>query len=308
MKGLVFAGCSFTWGQGLYFYSDLNHTPKFDDWVYDYSLMTDALIKYKDTVRFPRLVANHFNTFEVCKVTNGGSDVTSLMFLKKIFNKYEEPTDEQIRSCTWLNEENYYFDDIEYVIFQMTQPYRSRFKFVYKGKDYFVHPTPDFDNASIVLDKSSDGSENPVENGIDTIFFPWLDENNYTIQDYLDLHMNHFNNTIKDYLQHLESKGIKTKVLFWVNESSSMFEDDFYKERHILLEHEGKTYKTISDLQNSSKERFVIAYDKEGFGGEIPENAKSDLHPSKYCHEVIAKAVINCINQDLNVDKSEKKI
>ena len=23
MKGLVFGGCSFTWGQGLYYYSDL---------------------------------------------------------------------------------------------------------------------------------------------------------------------------------------------------------------------------------------------------------------------------------------------
>ena len=23
MKGIIFGGCSFTWGQGLYFYSDL---------------------------------------------------------------------------------------------------------------------------------------------------------------------------------------------------------------------------------------------------------------------------------------------
>jgi hypothetical protein len=75
-----------------------------------------------------------------------------------------------------------------------------------------------------------------------------------------------------------------------------MFDDDFYKQRHILLEHEGKTYKTISDLQLSCKERFVIAYDKEGFGGQIPENALTDYHPSKYCHEVIAKNVINSIS------------
>jgi hypothetical protein len=299
MKGIVFAGCSYTWGQGLYFYSDLNHTPKFDDWVYDYSLMTDALIKFKDTIRYPRLVANHFNTFEVCKKTNGGSDVTSLMFLKKLFSKYEEPADDPvITSAPWLTEENYYFDDIEYVIFQMTQPYRSRFKFIYDGKDYFVHPNSDLDDVSIVLERTPDGVENPVENGIETIFFKWLDENNYTIQDYLDLHVNHFNNTVKEYLQHLESHGIKTKVLFWVNESSVVFEDDFYKERHILLEHEGKIYKTISDLQNSGKERFLIALDKEGFGGVIPENALTDRHPSKYCHEVIAKSVINSIIKD----------
>jgi hypothetical protein len=301
MKGLVFAGCSFTWGQGLYFYSDLNHTPKFDEWVYDYSLMTDALIKFKDTIRFPRLVANYFNTFDVCKATNGGSDVTSLMFLKKLFDKYEEPASDEIRTASWLTEENYYFDDIEYIIFQMTQPYRSGFKFLYKEKYYFVYPTPDFDNVSVVHEVSEDGSQFPLKNGVDDIFFKWLDENNYSVQDYLDLHMNHFNDEIKTYLGYLETKGIKTKVLFWVNESSAVFDDNFYKDRHILLEHEGKTYKTISDLQSSCKERFVIAYDKEGFGGEIPENAKSDHHPSKYCHEVIAKNVINSINNDKNV-------
>jgi hypothetical protein len=298
MKGLVFAGCSFTWGQGLYFYSDLNHTPKFEDWVYDYSLMTDALIKFKDTIRFPRLVANHFNTFEVCKKTNGGSDVTSLMFLKKLFGKYEEPVNDHINVSTWLTEENYYFDDIEYVIFQMTQPYRSGFKIIYKGKDYWVYPNPPFNNVSMIHETLEDGSQHPMENGVDDIFFKWLDENNYTIQDYLDIHMNHFNNEVKNYLEHLEENGVKTKVLFWVNESSVVFEDDFYKERHILLEHEGKTYQTISDLQNSCKERFVIKHDKQGFGGEIPENALTDLHPSKYCHEVIAKNVINSISND----------
>jgi hypothetical protein len=298
MKGLVFAGCSFTWGQGLYFYSNLNHTPKFDEWVYDYSLMTDALIKFKDTIRFPRLVANHFNTFEVCKKTNGGSDVTSLMFLKKLFDKYEEPVNDLIKSSSWLTEENYYFDDIEYVIFQMTQPYRSGFKFIYKGKDYFVYPTPPFNNVSIIHEVLEDGSQHPLKNGVDDIFFKWLDENNYTIQDYLDLHMNHFNNEIKNYLGYLEANGIKTKVLFWVNDLSMLFDDDFYKERHILLEHEGKTYKTINDLQISCKERFVIKNDKQGFGGEVPENALTDLHPSKYCHEVIAKNVINSISND----------
>ena len=303
MKGLVFAGCSFTWGQGLYFYSDLNHTPKFDDWVYDYSLMTDALIKFKDTIRFPRLVANHFNTFDVCKATNGGSDVTSLMFLKKIFDKYQQTANPLIRSCPWLSEENYYFDDIEYVIFQMTQPYRSGFKFIYKGKDYIVYPTPRFNNVSIIREMLEDGLEENVENGIDDIFLKWLDENNYTIQDYLDLHMNHFNNEIKNYLKYLEANGIKTKVLFWMNESSVVFDDDFYKDRHILLKHEGKTYKTIWDLQNSCEERFVIAHDKEGFGGEIPENALRDLHPSKYCHEVIAKNVINSISNDYKIKK-----
>jgi hypothetical protein len=103
---------------------------------------------------------------------------------------------------------------------------------------------------------------------------------------------------VKDYLLHLESKGIKTKVLFWVNDSEELFEDEFFLQRHILLDYEGIVYKTIGDLQNSDKEKFTIAYDKDGFGGTIPESALNDLHPSKLCHEIIANGIIKSISED----------
>ena len=102
MKGLLFGGCSFTWGQGLYFYSELPNLYNPPPYQYHADKITDAQIKFKDTIRFPRLVANYFNTFDVCKATNGGSDVTSLMFLKKLFDKYEEPASDEIRTASWL--------------------------------------------------------------------------------------------------------------------------------------------------------------------------------------------------------------
>jgi hypothetical protein len=298
MKGLVFAGCSYTWGQGLYFYSDLNHLPKFEDWVYDYSLMTDALIKYKDTIRYPRLVANHFKTFEVCKVTNGGSDLTSINFLKKIFDKYGSPVDDDghLRSCVWLSTENYHFDDIEYVIFQTTQPYRSKFKIKYKNKNYFVYPNSDLNKVSVVMGLNDIGEEYVMEDGIDTIFYNWLMENNYQVEDFLKMHLEYWTNEIKTYLIFLEKKGIKTKILNWTNDYSDiMSKDDFCSKRIINLEYGNKTYKTISDLQNSDLQKFTIANDTHGFNGVKPEEAKTDYHPSKYCHEILSKNIIKSI-------------
>jgi hypothetical protein len=128
MNGILFAGCSFTWGQGLYYYSDLKRIPTMEEWSFDYSLMTDALIDYKNTVRYPRLVANHFKTFEVCRDTNGGSDEDSLQFIKMAF----DIKDRKEGSFDYLTYKRFKYEDISYVIFQTTQPYRSSFKFVYK--------------------------------------------------------------------------------------------------------------------------------------------------------------------------------
>ena len=49
-KGMVFAGCSFTWGQGLYFYSDLPnlYMPK-DPYTFHMNKVTMAQINFKNT-------------------------------------------------------------------------------------------------------------------------------------------------------------------------------------------------------------------------------------------------------------------
>ena len=84
-KGIVFTGCSFTWGQGLYYYSNLQTLKEPGMYRYDQSLVNSAHRRYMASVRFPRLVANHFKTFEVVSENNGGRDMDSFNFLKKVF-------------------------------------------------------------------------------------------------------------------------------------------------------------------------------------------------------------------------------
>ena len=66
MNGIVFLGCSFTWGQGLYFYSGLD-TLKLPDneYMFNQNEVTHAHIMYKNKFRFARLVADEFKTFEL---------------------------------------------------------------------------------------------------------------------------------------------------------------------------------------------------------------------------------------------------
>jgi hypothetical protein len=116
MKGIIFAGCSFTLGQGLYYYSNLPNVIKLSDSEFNQKFITDAQIKFKNTLHYPRLVANHFNTFEVVKSNNGGSEYDSFEFIEDSFNG-KSPI------CC-LN-----YDDIEYIIFQTSQITRNKFKF-----------------------------------------------------------------------------------------------------------------------------------------------------------------------------------
>jgi hypothetical protein len=126
MKGIIFVGCSFTWGQGLYFYSDLIDVPKMGDVDFHQHLLKDSHCKFKDTLRFPRLVANHFNTFEVVKKQNGGNDESSIEFVNSLFNGSNE-----------IYKFNY--DDFDYLIFQTSQIVRNKFKFEYDGKTYDIN-------------------------------------------------------------------------------------------------------------------------------------------------------------------------
>ena len=62
MKGIIFAGDSFTWGQGLYFYSELPRLfyPPFNQYIGDNVTKSHRL--FKNTKSFTRLVSNYFNT------------------------------------------------------------------------------------------------------------------------------------------------------------------------------------------------------------------------------------------------------
>lgn len=292
MKGIIFAGCSFTWGQGLYYYSDLKTIPTFDEWVKDYNLMGNAPINYKNTIRFPRIVSNHFSTYEVCRETNGGSDEASFMFIDVLF----EEDREKYRHQGHLTSQFYKYEEIEYIIFQSSQPQRCSYKIVVGDVEYKVYINDNQTNRTRVSKMGLHGNEYDLteKEGL-MLVYKWLIDNELTIDEFYLIHLKNQVNTIKNNFKFYESKNIKTKLLLWPNDLLELvLSDDYLSERLIPLFYQNKIFKTIDELF-SYDGTLIIEKDFMGFSGSIPKIALGDRHPSKKCHEIIADSVIKSI-------------
>jgi len=78
-KGILGIGCSFTWGESLYYYSDLENLP-----ITEYHNFVDSEVNlsmraYKDRHRYVRKLADYYDTWELVLSHNGGSNVNSFI-------------------------------------------------------------------------------------------------------------------------------------------------------------------------------------------------------------------------------------
>jgi hypothetical protein len=79
-KGILGIGCSFMWGEGLYYYSNLSNTPRLTE-THKFpgtDVLSEAHIKFKDKHRFLQLVSDEYNTWNISNVGNGGSNVRNI--------------------------------------------------------------------------------------------------------------------------------------------------------------------------------------------------------------------------------------
>jgi hypothetical protein len=268
MKGILFGGCSFTWGQGLYFYSNLPnlYNPKS---IYEFKSynVTKAQIRFKNTLYYPRLVANHFNTFEVVKDTNGGSEDENFTFFKNLFKNEKE-----FISSHKLD--TYTYEDFDYIILQLSAITRNKFKFNVGGKEF-----------SCIM--SNENNSNIIE---------YMKLNNYTFDDCYEQFLNQQYDRLKSELMFYQNKGIKIKIILWFDDLLSRIEsDEFFKGKLITLNYDNKIFNTIWGMSNSYDEMRIISdphFDKIKF---------NDAHPSKLLHRVIADSVITSIENDLKL-------
>jgi hypothetical protein len=241
MKGIIFAGCSFTWGQGLYFYSDFpNVVPQTDDDFHPDKL-TDAHIKFKDSIRFPRLVANHFNTIEIVRKPNGGNDKMSMDFVNGILNDGGD-------------DGKYYIGEIDYIILQTSQIVRNGFEFIYNNTKY-----------------------NITDSHSDKVFINWLIQENLTYDEWFTSFCQQVFDDIKKFFIFYEEKGIKTRVLSWQNDLVPyILNDKFMNDRHIKLDYMTDRYNSIDDLVKSNQ-NMLIATDYSTFEKPINDRHPSKL-------------------------------
>ena len=266
MKGIIFSGCSFTWGQGLYYYSGLPTLKEPPPNTYDSTLLTPAHVRYMETLRYPRIVANHFNTFEVVSKQNGGSEESSLNFIKAAFGLKE--------GFSHFIDDKFSYEEIEYVIIQTSQVNRNSFYYIYNEEEKWF-------NINVAETKPD--------------FYEWLIESEkITLSEWQERHTKFYFDELRSLMQHLENLNVKTKILCWENDYIDLIRSDlFVYNRFIELNFRGENFKSIRDLMNRHT-HLAICSDHDNF-----KTPPQDHHPSKECHEIIAQSIINSIKKDI---------
>ena len=89
-KGVFGLGCSYTWGEGLYYYSDLDNLPFKSEHHFNPDSITPAMELYKDNNKFIKLVADYLNTWWWTNRGNGGTNMSNLTYAKEGFYTYDK--------------------------------------------------------------------------------------------------------------------------------------------------------------------------------------------------------------------------
>ena len=103
-------GCSFTWGQGLWYYSYSPTVIEDKPYQFNPSLLNESHHKFKDSRRFARLVADHFeNDNEDVDVQLAQPDFESLVPYS-VLGVPEQATNRQIKKTYFKLSKQYHPD------------------------------------------------------------------------------------------------------------------------------------------------------------------------------------------------------
>lgn len=267
-RGIAFAGCSFTWGQGLYYYSDLPSLIEQPLNSYDSNLVHFSHRKAAHRLRFARQVADYFDTFEIVHYNNGGN-------LDAIIQYWKEHAFQSGDARILASEKNpvyraYDPRDIEYFVLQCTQWSRT------VVDNIIDQPVQRWQ----LLDQHTE------------VFKEYLNANQLTLDQYIDQCKLEDVRAYKNLLEYVESLGIKTLIMTWPEDLLKYIgKDPWLDARMIKFDYLGHTYNSIEKLIENNL-GMTLDTDYQNF-----EEPPTDNHPSLLCHRVIATAIIEKIKE-----------
>jgi hypothetical protein len=250
IKKMIFAGCSFTYGHGLWHYTKEEGLPKNDEVIHYYQFPKS--LYFMEDNRFAKLVSNYFNCYPALKPTTSGSDETSLEFLRQLLSI--EPIRNQ-----WTDERLNY-DEASYLIFQTS--YLDRCALYENGEKMKIY----------------DSQINWGEMG----------KIKKEFQRFWDDLKNYYYNKIREMFIFLEEKNIKCYMLALTDDYYDLIqEDDYIKKRFIELEYDGKSFNNYLDLFKHDQ-KLIIANDIDNFN-DPPKDFHPTLKCHKVVADSIIK-------------------
>lgn len=264
MKGIVFAGCSFTWGEGLELYSNLPTLNLESIKRYGYHFpdsgyyMPKSHLKFIESNRFSRLVSQYFGTFDVVAEKNGGNHNTMLNHIRKSLIDYK--------------------DDVGLIVVQLTE-YLRGIKFRGYDRD-LIRMVESY------YDVKSGNSDNHLKYYHDII-------ETYIDDEPMDYVKKIGKEKLNKFIDELENINKETNIPIkflgsWVQPDLPI-ENRFYDTNLIRLKYKTKEYKTISDLLSEHNDELIIANELKW---------SNNWHPNLKCQKIISKNIINYIEKN----------
>lgn len=90
MENIVFAGCSYTWGQSLWYHGNFENDNHPRDGMFYSDMICPECMNYMVENRFANQVSKHFGKEARVKATNGGSNTDVLQFCKEAMDSQTE--------------------------------------------------------------------------------------------------------------------------------------------------------------------------------------------------------------------------
>jgi hypothetical protein len=277
VKGMIFAGCSFTWGQGLNYYNNFPTNVEMPLGKFDKVFLTASQVKYIEKYRFPKLVADHYNTFEFVRWANGGSNQDATSWFNTLFNQVSNLDTQEVLIIEGQRPMRVDYSEISHIIFQFTQPERDKIKLVIDGKTYNEGYLEWVELYNEQLEK-------------------YLDVNNLDFEEWTELSIIQSIQNVKNFLQDCENKGIQIIITTWPFENLKyIYNDEWLFQRLLPLKYKGETFYSFHDLVGGTgremlpppNKELVICHDYENF-----ITPPTDMHLSKQGHKVIADSLI----------------
>lgn len=295
IKGMIFAGCSFTWGQGLNYYNDFPTNVYQPIGKYDKRDLSACQLKFIERNRFARLVADHFDSYEFVRPQNGGSNKQAVDFFNISFDQCREIDSTKAVYVDGIRPVRIDPREISHIIFQLTQLERDNISITIEGKTY------EYYDVSFWLGKQKVDFQFEARELLDR----YLTTNKIDLDIWIEEHRRKSIHRVKEFLLKYEEKGIKTIVTTWPYENlEHINQDEFLRKRLLPIRYNNDTFYSFDDLMGRNqyndkpyeRSEMIIRFDYENFIAP-----PSDLHISKKAHRVIADSIIEHIERNMEI-------
>jgi hypothetical protein len=280
-KSIIAVGDSFTYGEGLQYFSNLPSVIFPDTHQYNPKYINAVQHKFIEKYRYIQQVADTIGTTAITRSRNGGSHKKIEEFLEMVLpTKSIDKIDlqQKLEHYTFtydpelaLKDVSARLDEISHLIIQTTNPMRDDFEFERNGIKYNTNQFKQDREKCLIF---KEFMEYAIEN-----FGGYNGLEEYVFKLFLD--------RIVDRCKIYESAGIKIMLLLWQNENNKVaLEHEYFKDKIVKIYYNNNEYTSIREWQMANQKFFL----KNSF--RHIQKCKNDDHPTLEGHSVIAESII----------------